>query len=361
MLSERFDPMKNEMLQIMAPDGTVLRPDLMPDIDQATLLEMYRTMVFSRAIDTKTLQFQRQGRMLTYAPNLGQEAAQVGAAAATLQTDWTTVSFRELGCWLYRGAPLDKLLLYWYGNEEGMNMPEDVRILPVSVPIASQLQHAVGLAYAARYRGLTDIAIGFVGDGGTSQGDFHEALNNAAVLNAPVVFLIQNNQYAISVPRRLQNKAENLAMKAAGYGMPGMLVDGNDIFAVYAAVHEAAERARAGNGPTLIELYTYRQGAHTTSDDPTIYRSEEEVEEWKAKDPILRFRSWLIAQGHWSDAQDQELQAQYEGYVRTVFETQVEKSAPVTLEEIFNSTYAEMPDHLKRQYEERKAFLGQEA
>lgn len=360
MLYDLFDPLKSEMLQIMAPDGTVTRPELMPDIDQGTLLEMYRTMMFSRVIDTKTLQFQRQGRMLTYAPNLGQEAAQVGSAAATLQTDWAAVSFRELGLWLYRGAPLEKLLLYWYGNEEGMNMPEEVRILPVGIPIASQLQHAVGLAYAARYRGLSDIALGFVGDGGTSQGDFHEALNNAAVLNAPVVFLIQNNQYAISVSRRDQSKAGNLAMKAVGYGMPGLLVDGNDIFAVYAAVHEAAQRARQGHGPTLIELYTYRLGAHTTSDDPTIYRTQEEVDQWKAKDPIDRFRRWLIAQGLWSEEQDQELQAKYEAYVRTVFETQVEKSPPVTLKEIFSHTFEEMPEHLMRQYEERKAFLEQE-
>lgn len=360
MLFEQFDPLKNEMLQIMDPEGTIIRPDLMPEIDQATLIDMYQTMVFSRVIDTKILQYQRQGRMLTYAPNLGQEAAQVGSIAATLPTDWMASTFRELGCWLYRGAPLEKLLLYWYGNEEGMRMPDDVRILPVSVPIASQLQHAVGLAYAARYRGLSDIAIGFVGDGGTSQGDFHEALNNAAVLEAPVVFLIQNNQYAISVPRQSQTRSVNLAVKAVAYGMPGILVDGNDVFAVYTAVSEAVAKARSGGGPTLIELYTYRMGPHTTSDDPTIYRLQEEVDGWKAKDPIDRFRKWLIAQGMWSEEQDTEQQKKYEAHIRSTFEQKVEKSEPVKLLDIFNHTYATMPENLKRQYEERRTFFGQE-
>lgn len=361
MLFEQFDPLKNEMLQIMDPEGNIVRPELMPELDQATLMEIYRTMLFSRVIDTKALQYQRQGRMLTYAPNLGQEAAQAASIAATLPTDWIATSFRELGAWLYRGAPLELMLLYWYGNEIGMHMPEDVRVLPVSVPIASQLQHAVGLAHAAKYRGLTDIAVGFVGDGGTSQGDFHEALNNAAVMEAPVVFLIQNNQYAISVPRRAQTKAANLALKATAYGMPGILVDGNDVFAVYAAVHEAVERARAGGGPSLIELYTYRMGPHTTSDDPTIYRLQAEVDEWKAKDPIDRFKKWLIAQGHWTEEQDQEMLQKYEAHVRATFEQKVEKSEPVKLLDIFNHTYATMPDNLKRQYEERRNHFGQEA
>lgn len=360
MLFEQFDSMKNEMLQIMGQDGVILRPDLMPELDHGTLMEMYRTMVFSRSIDNKVLQYQRQGRMLTYAPNLGQEAAQVGSIAATLPTDWMAASFRELGCWLYRGAPLEKLLLYWYGNEDGMRMPDDIRILPISVPIASQLQHAVGLAYAAHYRGLSDIAIGFVGDGGTSQGDFHEALNNAAVLGVPVVFLIQNNQYAISVPRLSQTKALNLAIKSIAYGIPGILVDGNDVFAVYAAVNEAVDRSRNGGGPSLIELYTYRMGAHTTSDDPSIYRSQEEVDAWKLKDPIDRFRKWLITQGLWSDEQDRELQLKYDDYIKNTFEQKIEKAEPVELLEVFSHTYETMPDHLKRQYEERRDFLRQE-
>ncbi len=360
MLFDQFDPLKNEMLQIMDPEGVLVKPDLKPGLNRDSLLKIYRTMVHSRVIDHKILQYQRQGRMLTYAPNLGQEAAQTGSVAATLQTDWIAVSFRELGCWLYRGTPLEKFFFYWYGNEEGMHLPEEIRILPISVPIASQLQHAVGLAYAARYRGLDDIVLGFVGDGGTSQGDFHEALNNAAVLQVPVVFLIQNNQYAISMPRHAQTRAANLALKSVAYGMPGILVDGNDVFAVYAAVREAVERARGGGGPFLVELFTYRMGAHTTSDDPTIYRSQEEVDEWKAKDPIDRFRKWLIGEGLWSDEQDRAEKETYEAQVKTTFE-QVEKSEPVKLLDIFRYTYENMPDNLRRQYEARQAYFGEEA
>ena len=222
MYFNSFNPLEKQQLRIMDVEGNVLDQKLMPEIDNGTLLEMYKTMLLSRMVDTKTLQYQRQGRMLTYAPNLGQEATQVGTIAATLHTDWVALSFRELGAWLYRGAPIYNILLYWYGNERGMHMPEDVRILPISIPIASQMQHATGLAYAAQYRGLSDIAISYVGDGGTSQGDFHEALNFAAVMQTPNVFIVQNNQFAISTRRSVQTRSETIAQKAIAYGMPGI-------------------------------------------------------------------------------------------------------------------------------------------
>lgn len=359
MLFDKYNPLNEEMLQILNEEGHVINNEDMPELDTEKILEIYRTMVLSRVIDTKTLQFQRQGRMLTYAPNLGQEAAQLGTIAATEKTDWMASAFRELGAWLWRGAPLYNLFLYWYGNENGMNMPEDVRILPVSVPIASQLQHAVGLAYASEYRGEKDIAIGYVGDGGTSQGDFHEALNFATSKKLPVVFIIQNNQFAISVSRKSQTHSRTLAQKALAYDMPGILVDGNDLLAVYAATKEAVERARQGEGPSLIEAYTYRMGAHTTSDDPTVYRSDEEVEEWRKKDPIDRMRKYLIAQGIWSDEKDDTLKVEYEQYVRDVFKD-VENSGLVPLEEVFEHQYGEMSENLKEQLEALKAYEAKE-
>jgi pyruvate dehydrogenase E1 component alpha subunit len=359
MLTDSFDSLKGEMLQIMDQEGVIVRPDLMPHIDQATLMGMYETMMLSRAVDIKTLQFQRQGRMLTYAPNLGQEAAQVGSIAATLHSDWMASAFRELGAWLYRSAPLENILLYWFGNEFGMKMPVDVKILPVSIPIASQFQHATGLAYASVLKGETDITIAYVGDGGTSQGDFHEALNFAAVMNTPNVFVIQNNQYAISVPRHAQTMTKTLAQKAIAYGMPGIYVDGNDVFAMYAATKEAVDRARSGQGPTLIEAYTYRIGAHTTADDPTKYRSDDEVKAWEVKDPIKRLKNYLMSQSLWDEERDNALKIKYEDYVKTEFE-KVEKYKPVSLAEVFDYNYATRTPALEAQYEERKNYYEKE-
>lgn len=359
MLLDTYNPLEDEMVMVMDKDGKIVNPDLMPDLTPDEMLKMYKTMRFSRIIDEKTLQYQRQGRMLTYAPNLGQEATQVGSAAAIRQTDWVAPSFRELGVWLYKGAPLYNIFLYWFGNEMGMHMPDEVRILPVSVPIASQMQHATGLAFAARYRGLDDVAIAYVGDGGTSQGDFHEALNFASVQNTANVFIIQNNQFAISTRREVQTKAKTIAQKAIGYGIPGILVDGNDVFAMYAVTKEAVERARRGDGPSLIEAYTYRMGAHTTSDDPTVYRKDEEVEAWKDKDPIDRFRKYLISEGLWDEDQEKEYSDERAQFVKETFET-IEKSGIVPLEDIFDHVYAKRTPILEAQYQLKKAFFEKE-
>ena len=359
MFLENFDPLKDPMIQIMDKDGNIVRPDLMPELSDEAIVRMYKTMRFSRIIDEKTLQYQRQGRMLTYAPNLGQEATQVGSAAAIKQTDWVAPSFRELGVWLYKGAPLKNIFMYWFGNEIGMHMPEEVRILPVSVPIASQMQHATGLAYAARYRGLDDIAAAYVGDGGTSQGDFHEAMNFAAVADLPNVFIVQNNQFAISTRRKIQTKSATIAQKALAYGIPGIQVDGNDVFAMYAVTKEAVDRARSGNGPTLIEAYTYRMGAHTTSDDPTVYRDNSEVDEWKDKDPIDRLRKYMMNKGIWNEELEAEYSEDREKFVKATFED-VEKSGLTSLEDTFDYVYEKRTPILDAQYEAKKAYYAKE-
>jgi len=356
VLTKRFDPLKGEMLQIMDAEGKIVAPDLKPDLSDERVLELYKVMLLTRAADTKALQLQRQGRMLTYAPNTGQEAAQVGSAAALRETDWLVPAFRELGAWLMKGVSLENIYLYWYGNEWGSHFPENVRMLPISIPIASQLNHAVGIALASKLKGEDDVTIGYVGDGGTSIGDFSEALNFAGVFSAPVVFFIQNNQYAISVKREMQTKAATLAQKAVAAGIPGIQVDGNDLFAVYAAVKEAVERARAGEGPTLIEAYTYRLGAHTTSDDPTKYREDAEVELWRAQDPVKRLKQYLIAQGLWSEEQDEKQVAEYEAYALDVFR-KIEETGEPKVEDLFKYTYKEMPAHLEEQYNAYVQYL----
>lgn len=360
MRFENFDPLEGKsveekMYKILDKNGEVLNEKDLPDISDEDLLYLFKTMLFTRIIDEKALSYQRQGRMLTYAPNTGQEAAQVGSAFAMKKSDWLVPAFRELGAWLTHGASLKNIYLYWYGNEWGSHMP-DVKILPVSVPIASQFQHAAGIGMSINIKDEDDVVVAYVGDGGTSQGDFHEALNFASVFNTPVVFIIQNNQYAISVPRKSQSKTKTLAQKALSYDIPGIVVDGNDIFAMYVATKEAIDRARSGGGPTLIEAFTYRLGAHTTSDDPTKYREDSEVEKWREKDPIDRLRKYLekkdLIDSDWVEKTRSELEKE----VMSTFE-EIEGSSDTKLEDIFKYQYETMPPHLEEQLSDYKEYL----
>lgn len=356
----RFDIIKpiseDQHYRILDIDGKIINEKDLPNLTDEQLLYLYRTMLFSRTIDEKVLSYQRQGRMLTYAPNLGQDAAQVGSAYAMEKDDWLVPAFRELGAWLVRGVPLKNILLYWYGNEWGSHFPEGVKVLPISVPISSQLQHAAGIGIANNIKGEKNVVVTYVGDGGTSEGDFHEAINFAAVFNAPVIFIIQNNQYAISTRRAIQTKSETLAQKAIAYGIPGILVDGNDIFAMYSATKEAIDRARNGGGPTLIEAYTYRLGSHTTSDDPTLYRENEEVEQWKKKDPILRFKKYLLSKNLITEEWDDNLKEELEKIVTTTFE-EIENKSDTEIDDIFKYHYEKMPPQLEEQLKEYKEFL----
>lgn len=351
-----YNPLEKKMFQIMDENGTILKPELMPDLTKEDLLNMYRLMIQTRETDKKALLYQRQGRMLTYAPNTGQEATQVGSAYTLQQQDWMVPAFRELGAWLTRGADLKMIYLYWYGNEFGSFIPENLRILPVSVPIASHLQHAVGISWAAKLQKKDEVSITYFGDGATSQGDFSEAMNWAGVYKTPTIFLCQNNQYAISVPREIQTAAETIAQKAVAFGMPGIVVDGNDIFAVYVATKHAVERARRGDGPTLIEAYTYRLGAHTTSDDPTRYREDAEVEKWKRKDPIDRMKKYLINEGLLTQEEDERLIEEYGKVAEEAFKY-VEANGETKLEDIFKYQFKEMTPQLQEQLREYQEFL----
>jgi pyruvate dehydrogenase E1 component alpha subunit len=285
-----------EHLSVLDSDGH-LDAALDPRIEPALLQRIHRAMLLARRFDERMLRLQRQGRIGTFAPIKGQEAAQLGSIATLRKTDWMVPSFRETGAMLWRGWTMEKLLLFFSGYLEGGRPEPDQRDLPVCIPVSTQLPHAVGLAYAAQYRGDDAVVMAYCGDGATSEGDFHEAMNFAGVWHVPVVFVVQNNQWAISIPLKKQTHSRTIAQKALAYGFPGLQVDGNDVLAVYAACTEAVERARRGEGPTLIECVTYRLGVHTTSDDPTKYRSAEEVAAWERKDPLTRFAAYLESRG----------------------------------------------------------------
>lgn len=270
---------------------------LMPSLEEVDIRRMYELLVLSRTFDERALNLQREGRIGTYPSIFGQEAAQVGSAYALDKSDWVFPSFRETGMYIAMGYPLPLLFQYWSGDERGLISPQGLNILPVSVSVGTHIPHAVGAAMAVRYRRDRAAVIAYFGDGASSKGDFHEGFTIAGAFRLPVVFLCQNNQWAISMPRDRQTAADTLAQKALAYGFEGVQVDGNDVFAVYRATREALEKARNGGGPTFIECYTYRLSHHTTSDDASRYRSREEVEQWKRKDPIDRLELLMEKRG----------------------------------------------------------------
>jgi pyruvate dehydrogenase E1 component alpha subunit len=353
----QFDPLKDKMLQVMDNDGKIINTKWKPDIADEEIIEAYKFMHFVRTADLMAVSFQRQGRMYTYPPNLGQEAISVAAGRIMRKEDWLVPAFREMGAWLSKGAKLSDIYMYWGGYEDGSKFSDAPNFLPSAVPIASQLPHAAGIGYAIKYQKKDSVVFAFVGDGGTSQGDFHEALNFAAVWQAPVVFIIQNNQFAISVPVKKQTASVNLAVKSVAYGIPGIKVDGNDYFAVYRAIHEAFQHARQGKGPVLIEALTFRRGAHTTSDDPSLYRSPEEEKVWEEKDPIKRLRGYLVSQKRWKEQDDEPLVDQYRQEVEKEFSI-YENTPPYKLEDVFRYTFKEMPEDLKKQQVAYEKFLN---
>jgi len=285
-----------ECLSILDADGQVDSKHE-PDLETEELLTIFRYMLYARRADERFLKMQRQGRIGTFPQSAGHEAVSMGSIFAAGKDDWHVPAYRELAGMLYRGWPLETIILYWNGFEEGASPPPGLKEFPFCVPIASHLPHAVGLGMAMRIKKDQKVVITYFGDGAASEGDCHEAMNFASVFKAPVVFVCLNNQYAISVPLSRQMACKTIAQRAVAYGMPGMRVDGNDVLAVFQATKEAVARARRGEGPTLIEGLTYRIAPHTTSDDPRKYRSAKEEEEWLAKDPLIRFQSYLRKKG----------------------------------------------------------------
>jgi 2-oxoisovalerate dehydrogenase E1 component len=288
-----------EPLRIIDETGSVVGD--LPDLDDERLVELYELMVRSRDADRRATAAQRQGRIGTYPMLEGHEAAQVGSAAALEPDDFIYPGYRERAVEIARGMPLDVILSYWRGLPTKQWDVDRYRMMTIAVPIASQIPHAVGHAYAARQRGEQIVTVTYFGDGATSETDFHAGLNFAGVMNAPTVMICENNLYAISVPYAKQTASETIAQKAIGYGIRGVRVDGMDVLAMYAVTREAADRARSGGGPTLIEALCYRFGAHATADDARRYRDADEEDEWRLRDPLVRYRHFLEDRGLWDD------------------------------------------------------------
>ena len=349
---------KVEYLSILNEEGQ-LDKKLEPEIPEELLLKIHRTMLLARKFDERLLNLQRQGRIGTFPPITGHEAAQLGAVVALRPSDWMVPSFRENAAEIWRGRPLENVIIYSNGFNEGSHIPEDMNNFPISVPVGSQILHAVGLAWAIKYRQKDDVALTFFGDGATSEGDFHEGLNFAAVFQVPAIFVCQNNQWAISIPVSRQTRSKTLAQKALAYNLPGMQVDGNDILAVYAAAKEAVDRARAGDGPTFIECVTYRLIMHTTADDPKRYRKDEEVEKWRKRDPLPRFQNYLREKGVLTDdiltAMESEVLDEIQSAVDRAEERMKTMGDPV---DMFEHAYAEMPPTIKQQ---RAEFMRESA
>jgi pyruvate dehydrogenase E1 component alpha subunit len=345
-------PVTEQMLQILTPDGELVGT---PPVDLAGAVDLYREMVRARVYDRKGIALQKQGRLATYAPFEGQEAAQVGSAAVLDRADWLVPAYREPAAMWMHGYPMELLFATRRGTELGGSPPESVRVLPCSIPVGSHMLHAVGLAWAEQLRGTGRIAITYFGDGATSEGDFHEAMNFAGVFRVGCVFFCQNNGWAISLPREEQTASETIAAKATAYGMPGRLIDGNDVFAVYQATHEAVQRGRAGKGPTLIEAVTYRMGPHSTTDDPRRYRDPQLVETWRRRDPLDRMRKFLERQNSWSAEQQEEWErADAEQVERAV--SAAEALPTYTAGEIFDGMFAVLPAPLAAQRAEAEAL-----
>lgn len=355
---DSHDPLKNQMVQILDQDGNH-KEDMVPkEMTDEVVKQMYENIWYVRMCNDRALKMQRQGRMGTFASVKGQEACQLAVELALKKTDWVVPAFREQAVMWAHGVPMDQIYLYWKGNEMGGHMPEGVHVMPPSVPVGSQMLHAVGLAWAAKMRKEDQISATFFGDGATSEGDFHEAMNFAGVFKVGTLFVCQNNQYAISVPRRIQTASKTLAQKAIAYGVPGVLVDGNDPFAMFAVAKEAAERARKGEGPTLIEAYLYRYDDHTTSDDATKYRDDAEVEEWRPRDAVVRMQKYLAKKGIWTEKYQEELVASLEPKVEEMVK-KIEAVPDPTVDDIFGYTYAELTPEQERQKQYLKESLNQ--
>ncbi|MBM4304663.1 MAG: pyruvate dehydrogenase (acetyl-transferring) E1 component subunit alpha [Deltaproteobacteria bacterium] len=351
--------LREDCFRLMNEDGTV-DPKADPKLDKELLLKMYRNMALTRAFDERGMMLQRQGRIGFYVPSFGQEAIQTGTAAALVEKDWVFPSYREPGIFLYRGAGIYEMLCNLWGNQgdlsKGRQMPvhysfPKIKMFSVSSPIATQLIQAVGAAMASKISKTKEVAISYCGDGGTSESDFHTALTFAGAYKAPSVFIVTNNQYAISVPLSKQTGAKKLADKAIGYGMPGIAVDGNDILAVYQATKEAVDRARRGEGPSLIECVTFRMGPHSSSDDPTRYRDEKLYQAWAKRDPIKRLRTYLESKKIWDEKKEKTLQEELKKKLAEAVERAEAEPLPDPMD-LFEDVYAELTPQLKKQKEE---------
>jgi pyruvate dehydrogenase E1 component alpha subunit len=352
--------LKLELKRVLDDEGGVINRGLEPSIPAAELRRMHETMLQVRFLDERLLRLQRQGRIGFYLTATGEEATHVAPAWALRTSDWIYSSYREIGSAFYRGYPLRTFLCQLFGNSEdpvkGRQMPvhhsaRSINFVSISSPVGTQIPQAVGTAMAARISGKDDVALTYFGDGATSTGAFHISCNLAAVRKAPCILFCRNNGWAISSPKSVQTTTPTFAQKAFAYGMPGVLVDGNDVLAIAAVMTEAVARARKGDGPTLIEARTYRRGAHSSSDDPSVYRDPGEPRTWESHDPIARFRRYLVSRQMWNDEDDARVKASLEAELSRLL-PEVEALPPPPRASMFEDVFAEMPWHLREQSNE---------
>ncbi|EPD53929.1 pyruvate dehydrogenase (acetyl-transferring) E1 component, alpha subunit [Paenisporosarcina sp. HGH0030] len=341
--------------RIIDDQGVLVDESYKNTIDEKLVKELYYNMLRIRTYDRKSINLQRQGRLGTYAPFEGQEAAQVGSALALEENDWVFPTYRDHGATLTFGKSMTRTFLYWNGRVEGCVPPEGRNIFPPAVPIATQLPHAAGAAWAEKLKGTKNASIAYFGDGATSEGDFHEGLNFASVFKVPVVFFNQNNGYAISVPMEKQMNSKTIAQKSVAYGIPGVRIDGNDCLAVYFETKKAFDRARNGDGPTLIEAVTWRKGAHTTADDPSKYRPAEHGQH--IVDPMERMELFMKNYGYWDEQWIKEMTEKTANEVEAAVD-EMENYPPPNVEDVFNHVFAVLPVQLAEQKEAYLAHLG---
>lgn len=351
----RVDPDVRFDNQVLDLDGGVIAPNQVPDLPDETFVEMYRWMRFARRFDERGVSLQRQGRMGTFSALTGHEAALVGSEAALADDDWLVPYYRDHAATMAHGLPPERILQYYMGHEAGSVVPEDVNVFPISITIAGHLPHAVGMAQAATYRGSDEVFCCYFGDGATSEGIFHEALNFAGVFDTPTVFFCMNNQWAISTPVEKQTASATIAQKATAYGFDGVRVDGTDPLAVYNVTREAAARARdgdptGGHRSTLVEAVLYRVSAHNTTDDPSNYSDEADAaarDRWHERDPIPRFETFLRDTGRLDDDRIAEIEAWIEDELeRAVSAAEATEPEP---DDLFEFAYADVPPHLREQ------------
>ncbi|WP_134298406.1 pyruvate dehydrogenase (acetyl-transferring) E1 component subunit alpha [Spiroplasma gladiatoris] len=341
----------------MDKNGKIINEKLMPKLKDEEVIEAYKIMNLSRRQDEFQNKVQRQGRLLSFLSSTGQEATEVGYAyAMTKGKDWLVPGYRNNAAWLTTGMPMRNIMLYWMGNEYGAKSPEGINLLPPNIIIGSQYSHAAGIAFGEKYKKTNGVVLTTTGDGGMSEGETYEAMNFAKLHELPVIFICENNKWAISTPYAKSTKALNIAVKGIASGMPSIKVDGNDFFAVYGVAKEAIEFARSGNGPVFIEFDTYRLGAHSSSDNPKIYRPEDEFQEALTKDPLIRLKNYLIEKGIWDEKKQAELDKTQDEFINGEF-NYAEKNKDYPLEDVFNFIYETKTPELEKQYNEAKAFF----
>lgn len=360
----QVNPVKLEVINVIDDDGRVVHPERDPGLGGDDLRALYRTITLLRLLDERMLRLQRQGRLGFYMTSTGEEATHVGAAHALRTSDWLFPAYREIGAALHRGYDLRTYMCQLFGNAEdpvkGRQMPihhtvRHLNFVSISSPVGTQIPHAVGMAWAAKLQGKDDVGVSFYGEGATSTPIFHTSANFAARFKAPALLICRNNGWAISVPRSVQTITPTFAQKAIAYGMPGVLVDGNDILAMIHVVREAAARARRGEGPTLIEARTYRRGAHSSSDDPSVYRDPAEPKEWERHDPLDRLRKYMQSRNEISEQIEADIKRELTEKITDALAYAESRAPKPPLHTMFEDVYADVPWHLREQSAELEA------